>query len=456
MPALSINRIHATFASARQALGGFEMTTINDSAGGTQSAEALAGHLSEVLDTVEVAVYTKDLSGRYTWANGMALAVTGSALEDVIGKTDFQLLPPDLAKRFSEVDLQIIARQTERVCIENHVVMADGTHRVFENITKPLKDASGQLIGVVGTAADITVRKRLEEELRRQRLLLNTILDHVDAHIYMRDAEHRFHYVNRTSAALFGKMPDDIIGKCDSELMDAETAERIQSLDREVFRTGEAQCAQDTFVSEDGRTRYFWTVKVPFDQGTNLTPMLIGISTDITELHEAHEKMRVLSLTDPLTLLRNRRDFDEQMGRELSRARRSHRPTALLLIDLDHFKSVNDRFGHLVGDQVLVKVAELIHSMIRREDIAGRLGGEEFGVLMPGVDRASAMSAAERLRIAAAETQHVSLEGEPLRVTMSIGVAVCHAGSMTSREFFSQADRALYQAKDAGRNCFKG
>ena len=433
-----------------------KVTSISNSAQTAQSAEALARHLSEVLNTAEVAAYTKDLSGRYTWANAMALAVTGLALEDIVGKTDFQLMPHSLAEQFRQIDLQIIARQTDRLCTENSVIMADGTQRVFENITKPLKDASGQVVGLVGTAADITERKRLEDELRRQRLLLNTILDHVDAHIYMRDAEHRFHYVNRTSAALFGRPPEEIIGKCDSELMDAETAERIQRLDHRVFRTGKTQSGQDVFVDQDGRERHFWTVKVPFDQGADSTPMLVGISTEITELHEAYEKMRELSLTDPLTSLRNRRDFDEQMGRELSRARRLQTPTALLLIDLDHFKLVNDRFGHLFGDQVLVKVAELIHAVIRREDVAGRLGGEEFGVLMPGVDRASALSIAERLRIAAAEISHAPPDAESLTVTMSIGVAVCHAGEMTSREFFSLADRALYQAKDAGRNCIQG
>ena len=420
-----------------------------------QSTGIWAELLAAIGDAAEVAVYGKDLAGRYLWANAMAQAVSGLGLDEIIGRTDFQILPKSQAEEFRQIDMQIIASLSDRVCTEVSVTLPDGNQRVYENISKPLHDASGELIGLVGTGVDITERKRLEEELRRQRLLLNTILDHVDAHIYMRDEQYRFHYVNRKSAALFDKSPDEIIGKCVDELMDVETAARIQQLDCEVFRTGKTCSAQDEFVDSEGRKHYFWTVKAPLDPNPDGLRMLVGISTEITELREAHEKMRRLSLTDSLTSLRNRRDFIDHMGSELSRARRSKTLTALLLMDLDHFKSVNDRFGHLVGDQVLVRLAELIHSMIRREDFAGRLGGEEFGVLMPATDEASALNAAERLRRALAEVIFPLPDGQSFQVTMSIGVVVCKAGQLSSEEFYRRADQAMYRAKHAGRNCVR-
>lgn len=424
----------------------------NDPALAASAIEAGAEQLAAILNAADVAVYSKDLAGRYIWANKKALQVTGLALEEVVGKTDFQLMPREIAERFRQIDIQIIARQSERVTAENTVTMGDGSQRTFENITRPLKNADGELIGLVGTASDITQRKQLEAELRHQRRLFKTILDNVDSHIYMRDADHRFHYVNRATAALLGKSPDNIIGKLDEDLMDAATAEQIQQLDHRVFRTGKTQTGRDTFIDHLGKERHFWTVKVPFGNGDKEPKMLIGISSDITELHEAYEQMRELSLTDPLTSLRNRRDFHEQLGRELSRARRIGSPTALLLMDLDHFKSINDQYGHPVGDQVLIKVADLIGTVIRQEDIAGRLGGEEFGILMPGADIDSARRAAERLRIVLAEATHEAPDSEPFVVTVSIGIAVCEAQDTTSGELFIQADRCLYEAKRAGRN----
>ena len=428
----------------------------NNPALAASAIEALAAQLAAILNAADVAVYSKDLAGRYIWANKKALQVTGLALEDVVGKTDFQFMPRETAERFRQIDIQIIARQSERVTAENTVTMADGSQRTFENITRPLKNADGELIGLVGTASDITQRKQLEAELRHQRRLLKTILDNIDSHIYMSDADHRFHYVNRAGAAVLGKPAEEIIGKHDIELMDPDTAARLRQLDQKVFQTGETQSGHESLFDQTGKERHFWTVKVPFGNGDKEPKMLIGISTDITELHEAYEQMRELSLTDPLTSLRNRRDFHEQLGRELSRARRIGSPTALLLMDLDHFKSINDQYGHPVGDQVLIKVADLIGTVIRQEDIAGRLGGEEFGILMPGTDLDNARRAAERLRGALAEATHEAPDREPFVVTTSIGIAVCDTHRTTSRELFIQADRCLYEAKRSGRNCVRG
>jgi len=168
-------------------------------------------------------------------------------------------------------------------------------------------------------------------------------------------------------------------------------------------------------------------------------------------------RLEQLAQTDPLTQLLNRRALTERINAEMERALRYDSTMALLMIDLDHFKSVNDTYGHLVGDDVLRDVAQLLHDTIRTSDIVARYGGEEFLVLLPETDDEGAESFAERIR-AAVEGHGFAAEslGTPLRLTASVGVAVFPAARIESVEdLFSRADAALYRAKADGRNCVR-
>ena len=152
--------------------------------------------------------------------------------------------------------------------------------------------------------------------------------------------------------------------------------------------------------------------------------------------------------TDALTGLRNRRAFEETLQVELERAARSGDPVALLLADLDHFKAINDEFGHPAGDEVLRAVARALEGCVRRVDVAFRIGGEEFAVIAPGTDAASAHLLAERVRLGVAE----AFESAPANVTVSLGVAVYPEHGPDAVSVFAQADAACYQAKARGRN----
>src|ERR671931_380239 len=158
-----------------------------------------------------------------------------------------------------------------------------------------------------------------------------------------------------------------------------------------------------------------------------------------------------VAISDPLTGLHNRRAFQARLAEEVERARRSGEPFALLMVDLDRFKAINDRHGHPVGDAALVAVAETFQRQVRAIDLPARLGGEEFAVLLPGSDERAARAAAERLRseIAAAQIVH---QGIVLRVTVSVGVACYPEDAQSGELLLRAADRALYQAKRAGRD----
>ncbi len=158
-----------------------------------------------------------------------------------------------------------------------------------------------------------------------------------------------------------------------------------------------------------------------------------------------------VAISDPLTGLHNRRSFQVRLAEEVERTRRSQVPFTLLLLDLDHFKQVNDRFGHQAGDHALQAVAAVLHRQLRAVDLPARIGGEEFAVLLPDTAGAGALEAAERLRAAIAAHQ-VPHQHATITVSASIGVAWCPAHADTGDGLLRVADQALYQAKRGGRN----
>ncbi len=164
-----------------------------------------------------------------------------------------------------------------------------------------------------------------------------------------------------------------------------------------------------------------------------------------------HDEIYRLTTIDGLTQVFNRRYFEDAVERELSRSRRYTRSLSLVLIDLDHFKKINDNFGHLAGDAVLKSAAGVVKSKTRREDVFARYGGEEFALLLPEIDSKGAHALAEKVR-RLIEKHRFEFDGELIPVTISAGVATVHKKGETPDELVSRADEKLYLAKEGGRN----
>jgi len=176
-----------------------------------------------------------------------------------------------------------------------------------------------------------------------------------------------------------------------------------------------------------------------------------NLKTHNVKLQQANELLEQLSITDGLTKLHNHRFFQDQLTREIRRAARASTPLALLLIDIDDFKSLNDRFGHAAGDELLHGLALIMNSAVRSSDLLARYGGEEFAVLAPGTNQEGAYQLAEKLRTAIAESSFILGDSMRLtRATVSVGISQFEDDR---RKFFDEADRALYRAKAAGKNC---
>jgi diguanylate cyclase (GGDEF)-like protein len=174
--------------------------------------------------------------------------------------------------------------------------------------------------------------------------------------------------------------------------------------------------------------------------------ILLAMAKERTE-----HRHKTASLVDPLTGIANRRAFLQDGETLLKRQATDPRPIAVMLLDLDNFKSINDRFGHAIGDRVLQRFAQVGNGCVRRMDLFGRLGGEEFAALLADTSRERALAVAEQIRSSFADGT-IEVEGKPVVATVSIGVVISHDAVLDLSALLAQADHALYRAKDNGRN----
>ncbi len=308
---------------------------------------------------------------------------------------------------------------------------------------------------LAGTHTDITERKSIEVALKTMNKDFVSLLESSSDFIYFKDKDSRFRYCSQTMADVTGHQSwRDMIGKHDLEVFPAEVAEIYHREEFPVFNEGAALLNKiDPYFKQDGTPGWISTNKWPmFDDDGKTVIGLFGISRDVTQTVLRENELREIATTDFLTGVATRRDFIATARHELDiMQRKPSHCCALLMLDLDHFKKINDSFGHAAGDAVLKHVTKLTAGEIRRVDRIGRLGGEEFAILMPASDMAAAQTFAERLRQTVADTA-LALAGNSISVTVSIGLSALLSSDKGPEQAIARADKAMYQAKNAGRN----
>lgn len=295
-------------------------------------------------------------------------------------------------------------------------------------------------------------------EIARSRDSFHAFVNAIPVEAYLKDAEGRIIFYNRRLANRFNISQDDWIGKTSHDLWPADVADRIRLEERHVLRTGKTLESYTEVPEGDGKSSFWKNIRVPFEQNgqTLIAVVAIDLSADLEreqylqqvqdDLEAANRKLQALSLTDELTGLWNRRAFDQRLTEELARTRRTREPLTLAMVDLDNFKQINDTWGHPFGDTVLQRMADLMASSKRTEDIAVRYGGEEFALLLPLADEAGARMVCERLLSNMRDT-----DWGHRAITASVGLATIR-GDFSREELLRRADHALYEAKRQGKN----
>lgn len=293
-------------------------------------------------------------------------------------------------------------------------------------------------------------RKALQEKDQRIREIVDSAFDG----IITIDEKGIITTFNPAASAIFGYTPKEIIGQSINILIPSPHREMHNSYINRYLETGEAHIINSPremeAIRKDGSAFPLSLCVGAKDYGNRW--MFTGIVRDITERKQMEAELKKMAVTDALTGIYNRGYFNRQLNEEFNRSKRYDIPLSLIIIDIDHFKQVNDTHGHQAGDALLIAVATKLHSMARDTDIIARYGGEEFVLILPQTDGKSALILAERLRLGVSEIQ-VAAEKEMISVTISLGLA-CIPGSKAEcpDHYLRIADRALYQAKEGGRN----
>jgi diguanylate cyclase (GGDEF)-like protein/PAS domain S-box-containing protein len=277
------------------------------------------------------------------------------------------------------------------------------------------------------------------------------LLDESSDPIFSFFPDGRYRYVNHAFANGVGHQRIDIIGKKIWDIFPVDEADKRFAVVKWVLENGQSKIIEVRVSRPEGDRFFVTTVKPIFDEAGTVGSV-ICISKDITERKAMEEKLARMALYDGLTELPNRALFADRLQHAIGEATRNESRLALLFIDLDHFKTVNDIFGHALGDLLLQTVAQRLQACVRKSDTVGRLGGDEFVVLLPGIeDERYAMAVAEKIRHALSEP--FDLNGYHCdTVSSSIGVAVYPNHGANEIELTRHADDAMYQTKAKGRN----
>lgn len=300
---------------------------------------------------------------------------------------------------------------------------------------------------VVGVMQDVTERVRTEEALRRSEIRYRNLFDLAADGLLLYTLDGVLLDVNRVVCARVGKTREELVGKPLASIVAPEMFDRIPGIVARIATAGHA-----TFESVHMGPNGPIPVEVNaarFDDGEQ--PRILSVARDMSDRKRLEQALMREATTDPLTGVRNRRQFFTEAEREYSRALRYRSGFGVLMLDIDLFKNVNDRYGHHAGDAVLRKFAETCVGVLRTTDIFGRLGGEEFAVVLPEAGAEEAVATAERIR-RQVENMAVVHEGTAIHCTVSVGVALLGQQDVAFDSVLRRADRALYAAKANGRN----
>ena len=426
--------------------------------------------LKQIFDTSSVAIFLVDREGRITQANQRMAEMFGYSIEALVGNEYVALVHPVERETGRQKMLELLASAIPAVDLDRLYWRADQSEFWGHLTGRRFHDASGAERGLIGVIADIDARKKVEEKLLRQNSLLSAVIENFPGGISLFDPDLRLAAHNEQFKHLLD-LPDSLFGKPDLHFED------LIRYNAERGEYGPGDPGQQT-AAIVARARNFQPHKIervrPNGVALEIRGMplpgggFVTIYIDITERKQMEDQIRQLAFHDPLTKLPNRRLLNDRLSQTMAASKRSACYGALMFLDLDNFKPLNDTHGHVVGDLLLIEAAERLKSCVREMDTVARFGGDEFVVMLGRLDEDKAGSAAqarvvaEKIRIRLAEPYVLTLRREGKvdatvehHCTVSVGVALFINHEADRDDILKWADMAMYAAKQAGRNSIR-
>lgn len=410
--------------------------------------------LQNIYETAPIGLCFTDTNHRYVSINRRLAEINGLPVEEIIGRT-FREVIPGIADTVEDICNQVMRTG---VAVENAEIRGkirpDEDERYRVGHYYPIPDDAGNIIGVNTVVQDITGRKRTEEALQASERRLRAILNSIPDMAWLKDKESRFVLVNDAFGSASGKRPEDLIGKTDFDVWPKDFAEKYRADDREVMKRRERKRVEEPLTGPDGAARWIETIKTPIYSETGKVIGTAGIARDITERRRMEEEIRHMAQHDPLTGLPNRRLFINILNVEFAQARRRQSKCAVLFLDLDRFKEINDTLGHDAGDRLLQQVAVRFKGTIRESDTVSRIGGDEFNMILADITKSEDVSDVA-VKILDSLRMPILIDSHELHITTSVGISIYPDDSDEINTLLRYADIAMYHAKENGRNTFR-
>jgi diguanylate cyclase (GGDEF)-like protein/PAS domain S-box-containing protein len=433
------------------ALEGFVSDVTQRKAAETALAESEERY-RDLFENAREMILAHDMQGRIITVNRAAEKITGYSEFELLSMTAGDLIPAEL-QSFARDVFKRLCETKDPVSYEIEILAKDGRRVPLEVSQRLMLDENGQPLLTQGISRDISERKLAERALEESEARYRDLFENANDIIFTHDLEGRFHSVNR-KAENAGVLRDELLTGTVWNVIAPEYREAAQEHLKRVLNGEDPGPFEVELVGSTGK-------RVPLEVSERVLlddegkPYLIqGIARDISERRQAEETIRRLAYHDALTGLPNRALFEDRLGIALAQSRRQGEMLAVMFLDIDGFKVVNDSLGHGAGDRLLQDVARDLSLLVRDGDTVARVGGDEFTLLLPGIEKPEdAIDVAQRILERLRQTR--TIDGQEFRATGSVGITTYPADGIDGETLLRNADTAMYRAKERGRDNYQ-
>ncbi len=406
-----------------------------------------------VVESTSDSIYMVDKECRYLFMNNQHLSRLGLPAEQIIGKRYSEFHSPEQDKVFAEAVNKVFSTG-ESI---QHEHRSERDKRYFLRTFSPVKDRgpNGEITRVVIISTDITERRLDEEAIRESEQKYRTIIENIEDGYHELDFSGNIVFFNDSLLKILGYSRDEFTRMNYRNLTDEETARQLLQVCDEVHRTGKPSSGIEIEVmKKDGTmTVVEMSVSLILDAKGHEVGFR-NLIRDVTERKRSEETIRRLAYHDPLTGLPNRLLFTDRLNMAITRAKRNRQYLAVMMLDLDYFKEINDTLGHHMGDRLLHAVASRLTELLRKGDTIARMGGDEFLILLPEITNVEVTTTIAQKIVESFQSFFV-IDNRELHITTSIGIAIYPDASDDVETLIKHADIAMYRAKGSGRNNYQ-